>query len=324
MSALGHLRRRMLGIPSAESISRRPGFAPEARERFQPVARSLVEGYHAALENSHLPVLVPWLDAVDPPFQGFAYEGAGMGLAALDVMAPYRLDEFVAGPGARHIYLVYVGIGLALARLKRSPERRLVDLDPLLGQVIIDGYGFHEGFFAHRRYIVDHTVPRYLSGYGQRVFDQGLGRAIWFSRGAVIDRVATTVDGFPAARHVDLWSGVGLASAYAGGADRASLERLLAVATGYRAQLARGAATAAWGRQLAGNTTAHTELACEVVCGTSGVTAVAVLEQARRDLPAGGAEPAYDVWRKRTEAAFAATWEQSSRPTRSADLGPAR
>lgn len=308
MTTVGVVRRRLFGIPSAKAVFSRPGFAPEAWERFAPVAGSLMEGYHAALEDPRLSVLAARLEAVDPPLKGFAYEGAGMGLAALDAITPWqrRLDAFVAGPGATHIYPVYVGVGLALARLKRTPESQLARLDPLLGWVTADGYGFHEAFFKRRRYVEQHAVPTRLSRYGRRFFDQGVGRALWFSSGAVVDSVARLIDGFQPDRHADLWSGVGLASAYGGGADEDALRSVLTHASAYRPQLARGAATAAWGRHAAGNRTAHTDLACRVFCGRGSEDAAAVVEEATRDLPLISVEPRYEIWRRHTEDKIAA------------------
>ncbi len=308
MTAAGRIRVKLFGIPSAQAVFSGPGFAPEAWQRFQPVAHSLVEGYHATLENSDPKVLVPRLDGVAPQLRGFAYEGAGMALAALDVVAPWkhRLRDFVAGPGAPHTYPIYVGVGLALARLKRRPEPRIAGLDPVLGWVIVDGYGFHEGFFAGRRYIGQHEVPTKLSPFARRVFDQGLGRAIWFSGGAVVDQVAATIAGFQPQRRADLWSGVGLACAYGGGVDLAALKHLQTVADPYRAQLASGAATAARGREQAGNQAGHTDLACQVFCRRTSSDAARILDEAEVDLPADGVEPAYEIWRRRTQAEFAA------------------
>lgn len=303
MNRIGQARTRLFGIGSPEAVFSRPGFAPEAWQRFSPVATSLMEGYHATLEESDLDVIEARLEAVDPPFQGFAYEGAGMGLAALDVVAPWkeRLREFVEGPGAHHAYPIYVGVGLAYARLRRTPESYLGRLDPLLGWVTADGYGFHEVFFKRRRYVEQHKVPTHLSAYGRRVFDQGVGRALWFSLGAGAEQVTSTIARFQPHRHGDLWSGVGLAASYGGGADVDSLRAVLESAGPHATRLARGAATAAWGRQQAGNPTSHTDLACQVFCSRSDEQAANVVDQARYALPTISVEPRYETWRRRIE-----------------------
>jgi hypothetical protein len=312
VTALGKLRKTFFGIPSEKAVFSRPGFVKEAWLRFEPVAHSLVEGYHATLEDSRFDVLTPRLDAVEKELQGFAYEGAGMGLAALDIMAPWknRVQSFMEGPAVAHVYPFYVGVGLALARLKRRPERFMERMDPLLRWVVIDGYGFHEGFFSWKRTVQRKITPAHFSSYSLRLFDQGLGRCLWFASGALVDRVAALIATFPPERHTDLWSGVGLASAYAGGTSRRELEILRAAAGPYRLQLARGAAVAAKGRQDASNPTAHTELACQVFCGLSSEKAAYILEDTSKDLPPDGVEPAYEIWRQRTQAQFAVELER--------------
>lgn len=308
MTALGKLRKTLFGIPSERAVFSRPGFAKEAWLRFQPVAHSLVEGYHYTLEDSRFEVLVPRLNAFEPELHGFAYEGAGMGIAALDCIAPWkdRLTAFIDGPAAPHIYPTYVGVGLALARLHKQPERYLKRLDPLLGWVILDGYGFHEGFFSRRRYVDERAVPKHLSPYARRIFDQGLGRCIWFSSGGLVGLVEKIIAPFQQSRKADIWSGVGLACAYAGGVNHAEAENLLSIARPYRSHLARGAAVAAKGRLQAGNMASHTELACEVFCGLSSKEAAHVTDVARENLPVDGTEPMYEVWRQRIQAQFAA------------------
>lgn len=299
MTALGSLRRRLAGIPEPRKVFTRPGFAPDAWRRFGPVAESLALGYNATLEDSSAPVIVVRLQAVDPALQGFAYEGAGMGLGALDLMAPWkkRVNAFIEGPGSPHIYTVYVGVGLALARLRRRPERYLGHLDPVLGRAIADGYGFHGGFFEYRRYVTRRERPAHLSSECRALFDQGLGRAIWFSSGAHIDRTAGTVARFQPDRRGDLWNGVGMACAYGGGTDRAGLDRIREAAGAYGDRLAWGAALAAWTRELAGNQAAHTDQACEVFGGLSSGDAARVLIRGRREV-AGLASPApIQAWR---------------------------
>jgi hypothetical protein len=178
-------------------------------------------------------------------------------------------------------------------------------LDPLLNWVILDGYGFHEGFFSRKRYINHAAVPTHLSPYARRIFDQGLGRCIWFSLGAVVDLVDATIARFDKSRHADIWSGVGMASAYAGGGDIPTLEALLAAARPYKAQMARGVAIAAQGRKLAGHMPAHTDRVCQFFCGLSGYQAAQIADDARENLPTNSGEPIHEIWRQRIQAHFA-------------------
>ncbi|MHA3024327.1 DUF1702 family protein [Mycobacterium sp. BMJ-28] len=307
MTALGTARRRLFGIPHPRKVFSRPGFAREAWQRFAPVAESLALGYNATLEDSGASALAVRLQTVDSQFAGFAYEGAGMGLGALDLMTPWakRLNTFVDGPGNRHIYTVYVGLGLALARMRRRPERYLGHLDPLLGMAIVDGYGFHGGFFERRRYIEAKARPEHLSRPCQHLFDQGLGRAIWFSGGAVVETIIDTVATFQPDRHPDLWNGVAMACAYGGGANEAGLDRLRQAADEHRSRLAWGAATAAWTRHLAGNVSAHTDLACAAFSGIPSADAAGLLEQGRREVISSTAPTTIRTWREHFTANLA-------------------
>jgi hypothetical protein len=125
--------------------------------------------------------------------------------------------------------------------------------------------------------------------------------------GADVQRVTATIAAFPEERRRDLWSGVGLACAYAGGVERAAIERLRAAAASFHGELAQGAAFAAKARERASNPAAHTELACRILCGVTASAAAAATDAALACLPADGEEPAYGVWRKRVQESFAAT-----------------
>jgi hypothetical protein len=106
-------------------------------------------------------------------------------------------------------------------------------------------------------------------------------------------------------RREDLWSGVGLACAYAGGVDRSSIESLGRAAGESLPLVAQGAAFAAKARERAGNPAPHTELACDVLCGMSAAQAAEITDDARQALPSDGEEPAFEVWRKRIQSRFA-------------------
>ncbi len=306
MTALGKILRPFFRVSEEEATSFSEGDR-KAAQRLETVIRLVTKSCHITLQNSRFEVLVPRLNAVEVELRGFAYEGAGIGLAALDCLLPWknRTRAFLDGLGSAYIYAVPLGAGMALARLRRQPERFLPRLDPVLGWLIIDGYGFHEGFFARRRYVEKKEVPTRLSAYARRVFDHGLGRSIWFSTGTNIERMAATIAAFPMARQADLWSGVGLACGYTGGVDRAVLETLRTVVGSYRPQLAMGAAIAANARHRVGNLSPHADMACEVLCGLSSEAASQMVDAARENLPVDSAEPAYEVWRQRLVAQFA-------------------
>jgi hypothetical protein len=279
----------------------------KAAQRLETVIRLVTKGCQITLQNSRFEVLVPRLNAVEIELRGYAYEGAGIGLAALDCFLPWknRVKDFLEGPGSTYIYAVPLGAGMGLARLRRNPERFLTRLDPVLGWLILDGYGFHEGFFVRRRYVEKQEVPKHLSAYARRVFDHGLGRSIWFICSTNIARVAATVATFPTSRQADLWSGVGLACGYTGGTDRTAIEALQIAASAYRSYLAVGIAIAAHARHTVGNPSSNVEDACEVVCGVSSKTVSQMVDTARENLPLNGVEPAYEVWRQRLAAQFA-------------------
>ena len=293
------------------SVERR-GFACDSaamRERTEEVGRSFLRGYHAALEEADLAALAERLEALPPEFRGFAHEGAGMALSLLDTLLPgRRLAAYLAGPGAHQLYIVNVGAGWILGRLPMAARRVRRRLDPILGWLALDGYGFHEGFFRWPRSVERHAVPRRLRGYERRVFDQGLGRSLWFVRGGSPRRIAEAIAAFPAARRPDLWAGVGLAASYACGRDEAELHELVALAGAFKPMLAQGSTFAAVARERGRNPAAHTELACRVICDRTTAELAALCDETGRDLPPDrpdGAEPAFEVWRQRIQAALA-------------------
>jgi hypothetical protein len=314
MFDLAPIRRRFFGISPEETNFDRRGFPatePAARRHLETAGGSFVVGYNAALAKPRAAEIVHALNSVDPIYCGFAYEGAAMALALLDLVTPWnrsRLQHFLATPqGDAHLYMLHVGAGWAIARIpwaRRNFERAMQRYDPLYRWLALDGYGFHQGFFDTRQYVVGRTPPRGLSTHAARVFDQGLGRSMWFSQGANSERIAAAISAFPASRKGDLWSGVGLAATYAGIVDRRGLEDILNRADGFTAQLAQGAAFAAKARQRAGNPAPHTSLACDVFCRMSADEAAAITDVCLANLSPNGAEPAYQHWRAKISACF--------------------
>ena len=310
-SSWGRIRKSLFGLSPEEATFARRGFQGReaaAQKRLEQIGCTFIEGYHAALEEEEPEALALRLNAMESELGGFAFEGAAMGLALLDRLTPWKRDRwrsFVAGPGAAHVYMVHVGAGWALARLRRGFKLLPSWLDPLLGWLAVDGYGFHEGYFNGRRFVEEQTLPTRLTGYALRAFDQGLGRSLWFVQGADVSRIPAALTAFPGSRQADLWSGIGLACTYAGGVDRPALKVLQAAAEKHRPSLAQGAAFAAQARQRADNGTPHTEMACQVLCGRGAEEAARITDAARENLSFEGPEPAYEVWRGRIQTQFA-------------------
>ncbi len=305
----GAILKCLLGINSDEVTLARRGFAARsdaARQHLETIGRTFLLGYHAALQEGRPADLDDHLRHVDSLYRGFAYEGAAMALALLDNMFPIgrsRWNGFLTGPGAVHQYMMYVGYGWALARLpwlRRSMDRRLSRHDPLLRWLIVDGYGFHEGYFYWRRYVTEQVRPAQLSGYSLRAFDQGLGRSLWFMSGADGTRLVELLASFHENRLPDLWSGIGLACTYAGIVDAEGLKAISEAAGAYREHLGQGASFAAKARQLAGNPAEHTDRACRQFCGLDAESAARLSDEELRRLPTDQADvPAFEVWRSR-------------------------
>ncbi|MFH7029539.1 MAG: DUF1702 family protein [Heteroscytonema crispum UTEX LB 1556] len=192
----------MFGISLEEATFEKRGFFKgeiKIQQYLEQIGRIFLQGYHASLNNEDLLTLEFHLNQVEPELRGFAFEGAAMGLALLDVLPPWnknRLQIFLKGPGSAHAYMVHVGVGWILARLHQPTEKALEQLDPLLSWLAIDGYGFHEGYFHWHRCIEDQRIPKILSGYACRAFDQGLGRSLWFVKGADVEQISATISTF--------------------------------------------------------------------------------------------------------------------------------
>jgi hypothetical protein len=141
---LGAIAKWLFGISPRETAFARRGFRGSggARDHLERIGPAFVAGYHAALENDDFNVLVLRLNRSALELSGFAYEGADMGLAVRDLLLPWnrnRVQRFLQGPGARHAYMVHVGVGWVLARKPGRVERFIERLDPLLRWLAVDG-----------------------------------------------------------------------------------------------------------------------------------------------------------------------------------------
>jgi hypothetical protein len=310
----GRLRCRIFLPDQSEVTFEKRGFYasdPVRQGNLEEVATKFLEGFAYGMGGRSLPDIESSLETIEPVFRGFAYEGCAMAFAVRDGIAPVNrhwVRDLLASRGAAHVYMAYIGVGWAMARLPRVRWRAIAPRDPFLGWLALDGYGFHQAFFHTKKYVdgqYQAAIPGWPSDYANRVADQGIGRALWFVNGSDVAHVADTIGKFAPSRQADLWSGAGLASVYAGGASTGELEEMVRLAGPFRSNAAQGAAFAAGARVMPGLVTPGTELGVKVHCGMSAAEASAVTDEAREGLPGtDGPVPAYELWRERIRKRF--------------------
>ncbi|MGX8280181.1 DUF1702 family protein [Streptomyces sp. PBSH9] len=310
MSMLRALRRRVLTPNVRETRLETRGFHikdAEAKHQLETVGTSFLQGYAYAVEARSASQAVDWLETVPRAFRGFAYEGAGMGAVMLDSLTggSRRLTGILEGEGRRHNYMIYVGIGWAMARLPKLLWPDVTATDPVLRWLILDGYGFHQAYFKTNSYVRDPAAEHPFTwkggpdAYSARAIDQGIGRAMWFVGGTDPDVVADLIGTFPEHRHADLYAGAGLACTYAGSVDGDELRRFAKHAGDHLPSLVQGSAFACEARERAGTTTAHTHLAAQILCGgRTPAEAARVCTDARPATCGGGETPAFETWRQ--------------------------
>ncbi|HTQ78788.1 MAG TPA: DUF1702 family protein, partial [Thermoanaerobaculia bacterium] len=314
---------RLIPRPSSrEARFEYHGLIPSAAQpHLESILDAFVVGFNAALDERDDGELARWLGAnFRPHWLGFAFEGAGAARAAEDLLAPWpsrRLRTVLTGAGAEHDYIATVGAGLTLARLPwglRCLDRYMATVDPLLAWCVADGVGFYHGLFKHRTTVARCAEPpARLSASTRQLFDAGLGRSLWWIGGASPERIGEAIARFPEARRPELWCGVGLASAYAGGVDAESLQRLLAQSGPYHADFRAGIPFACRLRQKARNPSALTDLAARLLLGCEADVAASYLaglqDSTLEELGADEAavrENGYREMRRRLTAALAA------------------
>ena len=284
----GSLKKSLLAISPREASFERRKFEnldSPARANLEEVLRVFICGYNLTLETSDYDLLARKLEeSFDKHYVGFAFEGAGMCCALLDLLAPRktsRLSTFTAGAGQKHDYIATVGAGFAIARLPyglRTLHRYMEKLDPLVAWCVLDGYGFHQGVFHHRIFVDQcKEAPAALPEYGKRLFDSGVGRSLWWVKGASPALIRRAIERFPETRRGELWHGVGVACTYAGGVADEVLMNLLHLSGPYRADFLSGVPFAARMRQKGENASLSTDLACGLLLKMSSDQAANML-----------------------------------------------
>ncbi len=273
MSILASIKKLVFGFDLADVEVGKLGFSvsdqPETAARIQQIIDCFIHSYNTALELSpDDKKMAALFSMLQSDLRGFAHEGAAMGIAMVDVLRPKSSRRFIAfteDVGGCHSYMAYIGAGIALSATFRKPSVYWAELDPLTRWLIYNGFGFHESFFRTTRSLDQHQVPKHITApVAKSEFDAGLGRGLWFVLGADPGRIQASISRFPESRQRDIWSGVGLASAYACGVNRTHIEAILEASGPHQAALAQGSVLAAHTRHRAGNPAPHVDMVAQV------------------------------------------------------------
>src|SRR5579859_7204450 len=279
-TSLGSLRRRVLTPQLREVTFAKRGFpatSSAATQRLEAIPQAVICGFEWGIDARDQWEVERRLELVNAEHRGFAYEGAVMAFTVLDAMGRgHRTRDLLTGPGRPHIFLAYIGMGFAMARLPRRLWKKVLpDLTgdpyyPVMSWLAVDGYGFDRAYFETPRWVDGQKIPAPYPwegspGYFPRAVDQGIGRALWFIHGGDPAAAAVAVGKFAPRRQADLWSGIGLAATFAGGCDPAGFEALWRDAGAFRPDLALGAIFAIKARTYAGLVPEHTVAACGVL-----------------------------------------------------------
>jgi hypothetical protein len=298
--------RRWMSLDESEATFAARGFVASSgkrQRRLELIGRTFIKGYNCALESENTDKINTALEEIHPELRGFSFEGASMACSLVDALSNRspRFEQVLLGHGERYKHLCWVGAGWACARLwlLHGRFRRYYRLDPLLSRLIYDGWGFHHGYFFSSQYLRSRgTAPAMLHGSMRSIFDQGFGRSLWFAGGADPSAIKNMVSRFSPERQADMWSGVGLACCYAGGAERCDMESLLMLNPELLPHMQQGVAFGATARVHSGNVTEETALAAKYLCSSTPQQLAEVADTAKQTTTE------YQEWRRRIRHFF--------------------
>ena len=253
--------------------------------------------------HDDLPALIEYLESTEKEFSSIAYESASMAIALKDFeneTFPHAWISFANGAAAAHQAQVYVGLGWAIAKFNFPFLMAIENLHSRFYFRIADGCGYYDGSFKTRRTVTNQELPVYLPAAALPMYDQGIGRSIWYTQKADIHKIRNKIETFVTGRHADLWRGVGIAVAYVGGCDDEDLKTLFRYASANCSQLACGAALAARSRTMANTMTEDTERCSRLWFAlTADATAIAN-------------EDVYCIWIKQIEDTLSESFEKNA------------
>jgi len=275
-------------------------------ERLESIGKTFLRGYNLILSARSLAEFEQAMAQEPALLRGFFIEGGAMGSALVDSI-PFRrpmLRKFRARFEKRYPLLVHAGTGLAMSKLSWREKAIVGALDPFYRWLAYDGMGYHNVYFQQEKTL--NSPKRILAGYASQAYDQGVGRGIWFVSGADIGKAAALVDGMAADRRADIWSGIGLATCYAGPADENIFLEGYQRAGKHGEWFAQGIAFACSARMNDQSMPETISEAIKTLWGMEPEALAALVEELRQSNADGprADHPRYEAWRHSVAEAF--------------------
>lgn len=242
---------------------------PAAAE-MRAVALSFLDGF--ALAGTYGPTkLVTYISSLPAGHRGIYYEGAAAAKAFGDMASQDDLLETMRllDEVPQYSFLLYMGIGEAMAQLKISPAASNCLTNNSWSDQIWEGYGFFNGYFRWFDTLVHQKYPEGLAPELRPAYDQGLGRAIYFLTSGKPYEIRDYISTFAPERQKEMWAGLGQPAAYAGGCDEKALRKLLELSGESRIELQQGVLLGVSGRLQQNCIPDFTDTLCQLVCGTT-------------------------------------------------------
>ncbi len=274
-----YLKQKILGFPKKYRTTQVNDLNNDKTrsEHLQSILIALADGYDMALHSDDDDLLIEQLNrSFGKHHIGFAYEGSGMQFAFRDLVLPGKkgeLKRYIRKVEGKFNFIVAVGAGLTLAKIPWGVWRMksyMQEQDYKSAWCIPDGYGFYFGVFKTKKYIEDcYAPPKKLPDYCRDSFDSGIGRSLWWVKGACPKRIEETIDCFPIARQAMLWFGVGLACTYAAGLDEEDIIKLYKSSADFHLDFLSGIPFAVGMRHDGNNYSDKSEKVCQVLLNRS-------------------------------------------------------
>jgi hypothetical protein len=226
----------------------------EVLMRMEKIKSLFMETQLFCASNNNQNLLLEYLEKAQPEFRSIGYESASMSIALKNFNGnPNMLDwlDFAHGPAKAHQAQVYVGLGWAIAKLNLPFLSTTNKIELLLQYHVADGCGYYDGCFRQRQSIANTQIPDYVPAVLLPLYDQGIGRSLWYMCNAEIEKIKGKIETFTIKRQASLWRGIGIAVAYVGGCNDIALKLLIQAAKENDFQLTCGAALAVKSRVTA-------------------------------------------------------------------------